>query len=85
MTLRSLLLHPSSFFSLACRFASSAASRSADASDLELARRWLRSLNLQSVPRHIGHVSFSRSSGPGGQNVNKSVHIRWSSNDEGTS
>lgn len=76
MALRSLL------FSVSRRFATSTA-RSADSSDLELARRWLRSLNLQSIPRHIGHISFSRSSGPGGQNVNKSVHIRKSSNDGG--
>lgn len=57
------------------RFASTSTSRSADSSDLELARarRWLRSLNLQSVPRHLGHISFSRSSGPGGQNVNKCI------------
>lgn len=51
------------------------ASRSAD-SDLELARKWLTSLSPSTIPRHIGHVSFSRSSGPGGQNVNKSVLLR---------
>ncbi|KAJ5590894.1 hypothetical protein N7450_004866 [Penicillium hetheringtonii] len=44
--------------------------RSAD-SDLELARSWLKDLHPNTIPRHIGQVSFSRSSGPGGQNVNK--------------
>ncbi|KAJ5103710.1 hypothetical protein N7532_004239 [Penicillium argentinense] len=42
-------------------------------SDLELARSWLNALHSRTIPRHIGQVSFSRSSGPGGQNVNKSV------------
>lgn len=51
------------------------ASRSAD-SELDRARTWLTSLSPSSIPRHIGHVSFSRSSGPGGQNVNKSVLLR---------
>ncbi|KAJ5156002.1 hypothetical protein N7492_008805 [Penicillium capsulatum] len=46
------------------------ASRSAD-SDLDQARKWLITLSPLTIPRHIGHVSFSRSSGPGGQNVNK--------------
>lgn len=55
---------------------SASSSRSADSSDTELARRWLQSLNAHSIPRHLGHISFSRSSGPGGQNVNKSVPIR---------
>lgn len=49
--------------------------RSAD-SDLELARSWLKDLHPNTIPRHIGQVSFSRSSGPGGQNVNKSVQPR---------
>jgi hypothetical protein len=41
--------------------------------DVQIARDWLKSLNAKTVPRHICEVSFSRSSGPGGQNVNKSV------------
>jgi hypothetical protein len=41
--------------------------------DVQIARDWLKSLNSKTVPRHICEVSFSRSSGPGGQNVNKSV------------
>ncbi|CAI7622754.1 hypothetical protein N7533_006785 [Penicillium manginii] len=39
--------------------------------DLELARSWLKDLHPNTIPRHIAHLSFSRSSGPGGQNVNK--------------
>ena len=40
------------------------------------AREWLEKLDLKSiVPRHICDVTFSRSSGPGGQNVNKFVPL----------
>lgn len=46
--------------------------------DLELARQWLKSLDSKTIPRHIAQISFSRSSGPGGQNVNKSVQFRSS-------
>ncbi|KAJ6115679.1 hypothetical protein N7523_006096 [Penicillium sp. IBT 18751x] len=49
---------------------SNASTRSADR-DFELARQWLKSLNSRTIPRHLGQISFSRSSGPGGQNVNK--------------
>lgn len=57
------------------RFASTASAASSDL-EVELARKWLKTLNANTVPRHLGEVSFSRSSGPGGQNVNKSVHFR---------
>ncbi|KAJ9297816.1 hypothetical protein DTO271G3_4037 [Paecilomyces variotii] len=39
--------------------------------DLRAAREWLAKLNSNTIPRHICEVAFSRSSGPGGQNVNK--------------
>ncbi|KGO70406.1 Peptide chain release factor class I/class II [Penicillium italicum] len=39
--------------------------------DVQLARDWLKTLNSKTIPRNICEVSFSRSSGPGGQNVNK--------------
>lgn len=42
-----------------------------DEEELRAARDWLSKLNSQTIPRHICDVSFSRSSGPGGQNVNK--------------
>lgn len=35
------------------------------------ARQWLRSFDSKTIPRSVCEVSFSRSSGPGGQNVNK--------------
>ena len=39
--------------------------------ELSAARRWLAKLNPDTIPRTICDVTFSRSSGPGGQNVNK--------------
>ncbi|RAH78172.1 hypothetical protein BO86DRAFT_321427 [Aspergillus japonicus CBS 114.51] len=39
--------------------------------DLSAARQWLASFSSQTIPRDICEVSFSRSGGPGGQNVNK--------------
>ncbi|MCJ1471299.1 hypothetical protein MMC07_009947 [Pseudocyphellaria aurata] len=35
------------------------------------ARKWLASFTADTIPRKLGQVSFSKSSGPGGQNVNK--------------
>jgi hypothetical protein len=55
------------------------ASRRADLSsddDLAAAREWLTKFNSTAIPRHVGEISFSRSGGPGGQNVNKSVPAR---------
>ena len=45
----------------------------ADEAELDAARKWLANLDTDTIPRSIGDVSFSRSSGPGGQNVNKYV------------
>ncbi|RAH66898.1 peptidyl-tRNA hydrolase domain protein [Aspergillus aculeatinus CBS 121060] len=39
--------------------------------DLSAARQWLASFSSKTIPRDICEVSFSRSGGPGGQNVNK--------------
>ncbi|PGH02931.1 peptidyl-tRNA hydrolase ICT1 [Blastomyces parvus] len=39
--------------------------------ELGIARVWLSQLTPRTIPRNIGEVSYSRSSGPGGQNVNK--------------
>ncbi|KAG5297366.1 peptidyl-tRNA hydrolase domain-containing protein [Histoplasma ohiense] len=39
--------------------------------ELAIARSWLSQLTPRTIPRDIGDVSYSRSSGPGGQNVNK--------------
>ena len=35
------------------------------------ARTWLERFNANAIPKNISEVTFSRSSGPGGQNVNK--------------
>ncbi|KAF1810658.1 hypothetical protein P152DRAFT_380426, partial [Eremomyces bilateralis CBS 781.70] len=39
--------------------------------ELRGARRWLNDFNPKSIPESICEVTYSRSSGPGGQNVNK--------------
>lgn len=41
--------------------------------DLKIARQWLSSYSPDTIPRRICDIGFSRSSGPGGQNVNKLV------------
>ncbi|BCS22585.1 peptidyl-tRNA hydrolase domain protein [Aspergillus puulaauensis] len=64
---------PSPFFRYSAAFRRSFTTRRADLpdDDLTAAREWLSKFNSTSVPRHIGEISFSRSGGPGGQNVNK--------------
>ena len=42
-----------------------------DEQDHREARTWLEEFNADAIPKHICEVTFSRSSGPGGQNVNK--------------
>ena len=45
---------------------------SASDDELKVARKWLAELHAEAIPlQSIGELSFSRSSGPGGQNVNK--------------
>jgi len=39
--------------------------------DFSEAREWMSKFQLDIIPKRICEVSFSRSSGPGGQNVNK--------------
>ncbi|KAF2129884.1 peptidyl-tRNA hydrolase domain-containing protein [Dothidotthia symphoricarpi CBS 119687] len=68
--LRSITKSPSA---VQCRY-SSARSNLSSASDeeLQIARSWLAKLHADAIPlKSIGQLSFSRSSGPGGQNVNK--------------
>ena len=56
----------------AVRFASSGrSSGEASHEELQAARTWLAQLHADTIPKSIGELSFSRSSGPGGQNVNK--------------
>lgn len=40
---------------------------------LKYLQNWLQHFNQKKFPREICKVSFSRSSGPGGQNVNKYI------------
>ena len=44
--------------------------------DHEAARRWLDNLDNKTIPQKLREVTYSRSSGPGGQNVNKCV-LAW--------
>lgn len=55
------------------RFASSDQSPSPE--ELRAARKWLAQLHAETIPKSIGELSFSRSSGPGGQNVNKYAQL----------
>ncbi|KAK5717442.1 hypothetical protein LTR17_016129 [Elasticomyces elasticus] len=47
---------------------------SSDEAELDSARKWLAKLDPETIPRSICDVTFSRSSGPGGQNVNNRYH-----------
>ncbi|CAI6338963.1 unnamed protein product [Periconia digitata] len=49
----------------------SSSNSNSDDDQLEAARTWLGQLHAETIPRSIGELTFSRSSGPGGQNVNK--------------
>lgn len=42
-----------------------------DEKSVKAARQWLETFSVESIPRSKCIISFSRSSGPGGQNVNK--------------
>ena len=46
----------------------------ADEDEIDAARQWLAKLDADTIRKKVvSEVSFSRSSGPGGQNVNKFV------------
>lgn len=54
-----------------CPLATRRQPAAASEEDLAAARKWLQALDSETIPKNICDVSFSRSSGPGGQNVNK--------------
>ncbi|KAJ4412623.1 hypothetical protein N0V91_000382 [Didymella pomorum] len=56
---------------------------SVDEEELQKARAWLAALHAEVIPlKTISELSFSRSSGPGGQNVNnRSRYVAAKSND----
>lgn len=39
--------------------------------EVEKAKKWLEKLSTNTIPKHLFNISYSRSSGPGGQKVNK--------------
>lgn len=55
------------------QFAAARNANHASEEELQVARKWLEKLHADTIPKNIGELSFSRSSGPGGQNVNKYV------------
>ena len=55
----------------------------ADEAELDAARKWLARLDSDTIPRNLCEISFSRSSGPGGQNVNKCVRCRIAVENQG--
>lgn len=56
----------------AVRLVSQSTSRdSASEDEIKEARAWLTRFNAETIPKELYEFSFSRSSGPGGQNVNK--------------
>jgi len=42
-----------------------------NSSDVLKSKEWLQSFDSSQIPRHLFNISYSRSSGPGGQKVNK--------------
>jgi hypothetical protein len=77
-TLRSdTRIHSALFFGNLRSFSRSLILRddSSGGEDQPAARQWLAKFNTNSIPRNLCEVSFSRSSGPGGQNVNKWEHL----------
>ena len=64
---------------LLLRSVSARASSDASPEAIQEARAWLAQLHADTIPKSIGELTFSRSSGPGGQNVNKYAHASQSS------
>ena len=59
---------------LARSFAAGRPGADADEAEIDAGRKWLAKLDADTIRQNaVCDISFSRSSGPGGQNVNKSV------------
>jgi hypothetical protein len=56
-----------------CKSYSSRLSSDSEAADLDAAREWFQRFNKATIPEKIAKTEFSRSSGAGGQGVNKYV------------
>jgi len=56
-----------------CRTYSSRSTSDSEAADLDAAREWFQRFNKSTIPEKIAKTEFSRSSGAGGQKVNKYV------------
>ena len=54
-----------------CLTSSTKSTNDASEEDHRDARTWLARFNAKTIPKDLFELTFSRSSGPGGQNVNK--------------
>lgn len=63
---------------LQCRYSSWQGQRIAkwkSFEEIDAARNWVYMFTMESIPRGLCDVTYARSSGPGGQNVNKLVVV----------
>jgi peptidyl-tRNA hydrolase ICT1 len=60
---------------------SSRSTSDSEAVDLDSAREWFRRFNKSTIPKKIAKTEFSRSSGAGGQKVNKYIEKSCAIND----
>lgn len=68
-----LLVAGHSLLKLPCRirYSSSVKSNDINAEEIVAARKWLQGFHSNTIPKSMCSISFSRSSGAGGQHVNK--------------
>lgn len=59
------------FKGFAARSACFSSQASENTAELSAARKWLDDLTIDALPKDAFELSYARSSGPGGQNVNK--------------
>ena len=71
--LRRLSFEQSPYYTLFVHRCLSSPAKGFNDEDHREARTWLARFNANTVPKNIGQFTFSRSSGPGGQNVNKYI------------